>query len=183
MPSGLKAWHYKGLNHLEPTHLLFSIHIFGSKPTFLSYSPQPSSAKLLLWPSISNKSILHTTQRPTTAEATADAVESALSMDVSILEGRPPARARREGPKLGTRCKMGCYVCGETVSSQFHRWRNSKLALFIEKIKAQRPASEEICDKCLRKIRRNPCQAMPREVRSSLDMRSIANGEGLLLCV
>ena len=77
------------------------------------------------------------------------AAEDARNVDGSILEGPPPARARREGPKLGTRCKMGCYICGETVSSQFHRWRNSKLALFIEKIKAQRPESEQICARCL----------------------------------
>jgi hypothetical protein len=108
-----------------------------------------------------------TSQKPAATKATANAAEHAPSVDVSMLEGRPPDRARRKGPKLGTRCKMGCYVCGETVSSKFHRWRNSSLASFIEKIEAQRPDSEEICNQCLRAAHRKSCDALRREVRSS----------------
>jgi hypothetical protein len=104
-------------------------------------------------------------------------------VDVTILEGRPPARARREGPKLGTRCKMGCYACSGTVSSQFHRWRNSNIASFIEKIKALRPKSEEICARCLVHYHKQYGNAEYREVHPSLDMRLIANGEGLLVYV
>jgi hypothetical protein len=108
-----------------------------------------------------------TSQKPAATKATTNAAEHAPSVDVSMLEGRPPDRARRKGPKLGTRCKMGCYVCSRTRSSQFHRWRDSSLASFIEKIEAQRPKSEEICDRCLQRVRRKSCQAMSSEVRSS----------------
>lgn len=77
------------------------------------------------------------------------AAEDAPNIDVLMLEGRPPVLARQEVAKLGTRCKIGCYVCGKTVSSRFRRWRHSKVASRIEKIKAQQPESEEICAQCL----------------------------------
>lgn len=62
---------------------------------------------------------------------------------------------------------MGCYVCGKTVSSHFHRWRHSKFALWIEKIKAQRPESEEICARCLLHYHKELGNTEYQEVHSS----------------
>ena len=103
--------------------------------------------------------------------------------DVSAPEGRQPAPAARRGPILGTRCKMGCYTCGATTSSKFHWWRDSILAPVINKIKALRPESEQICSACLIDRRQGDPHTYSREVRSSHDMYSIAKDEGLLLCV
>ena len=138
-----------------------------------------------LWSGISWKIDLYTIQKPAGTKATIDAGEDAPIIDASILEGRPPDRARREDPKVGTRCKMGCYVCARTRSSCFHQWRNSTLAFYLEKIDALRPESEEICDQCRRAALRNSRDALERgnaserEVCPVIDMRSIANDEGL----
>jgi hypothetical protein len=99
-------------------------------------------------------------------EAGASAAEKAPSVDVPMLEARPPDHVRREGPKLGKRCKMGCYVCGIKCSSRFHRWRDSKVALLIKKIEAKRPESEEICARCLMYCHRQSSSTEYHEVCS-----------------
>jgi hypothetical protein len=113
---------------------------------------------------ICSKIDLLTIQKPAATKATVDAGEDAPSIDASILEGRPPARARREGPELA-RCKMGCYVCSRTSSSRFHRWRETSLTSVLEKIEALRPESEKICDRCFRAAHRN---ASEHEVHLSI---------------
>lgn len=78
---------------------------------------------------------------------------------------------------------MGCYVCGKTVSSHFHRWRHSKLALYIEKIKAQRPDSEEICARCLLHLHKELGTTEYHEVQLSQAHHLVALPCVYVLCV
>jgi len=110
-----------------------------------------------------------TLKKPAAAETADDHGDDELTEDESLAEeeAAPPDDTARS--KMGKRSASGCYVCGRTRSSRFHRWRLSKLALFLETIKPARPESPDICGSCYAKYL--PYTAL-HEVRSSLYLSS-----------
>ena len=91
----------------------------------------------------------------------------------SILEEDASGLPGERKPKLTDRATMGCYSCGITRSSRFHRWCNSNLAPKLAEIRPERPNSAKICDRCLREYRRKVGHTLPHEVRPSFAICAI----------
>jgi hypothetical protein len=86
----------------------------------------------------------------------------------SGAEEEAAAPSGGQGRTLGHRCELGCYCCGRTRASRFHRWRNSSLAPILEKTKPKRPESEQICHACLEQMRAFSKDVGRHEVRPSI---------------
>ncbi len=149
LPSSRKSRHSKGLSHAVPIRPLFSFRISVVNFHFyriLCFSSAQQSTPCA--PASVSRSTLYTAQKPPTEESAQESDDDVTSQESAELEEEPATPPRQRKPKLTDRAKLGCYSCGITRSTRFHRWQDSVLAPKLREIQAVRPESEEICD-CL----------------------------------
>ena len=175
LPSSCNSRHSKGLFHSVPIRLLFSFR--NSVVNFRFYRILLSGAQQSIpcAPASVPRSTLYTAQKPPAEESAQESDDEVTSQEGAELEEEPATPPRQRKPKLTDRAQMGCYSCGITRSSWFHRWQDSVLAPKLREIQAVRPESEEICTTCYSRALFDSRSAKLSEVRPSLALCSVAN--------